>query len=227
MAALNQKCCKVSTNGVYTCVNDNLVEEDLRWEAFQYQGYEAKNYQCSYVPQIRQYWNVAQVQLKDTTDIKTILQGKTYNEAQWNALILKLTQVYCNSLLSLTTGGVDRTNKIYNKLAMIDEYYDTYNAFTWWTNFSLILDTCYDKNKKDADKITAANKIIEDWDPFIFYGWTDSVLGKGKGKLIEAEVKLVEQYEGKNMRKKYEKRLIDAFVKRETNPTPARTDNKK
>lgn len=123
--------------------------------------------------------------------------------------------MYCNSLLSYAGPKVDI---IFEKLQLIDQYYDKYNANTWWREFSKILDTCYDKTKKDADKVTAATKIIGDWDPFIFYGWTDSILGTGKGKAIEKEVALVEEFESENLRKKYERRLIEAFEKRDTVP---------
>lgn len=41
ISSLKGKCCKVSTAGVYTCTNDALEEENLRWEAVQFKGYEA------------------------------------------------------------------------------------------------------------------------------------------------------------------------------------------
>lgn len=94
--------------------------------------------------------------------------------------------------------------RIYDKLVLIDLYYDKYNASTWWREFKKMIDTCYDPLVADSKKLTDATKILADWDPFIFYGWADTVLGAGKGKAIEAEVKLVEEYESANLRKKYE-----------------------
>lgn len=139
-----------------------------------------------------------------------------YDHTEFQNLYKQLTKKYCNTLLNYSGQNED---KIYEKLELIDQYYDKYNANTWWKEFTKLMDTCYDDGKgtmTTTERNLAAQKIVDDWDPFIFFGWADTILGTGKGKLIEKEVKLVEEFESASLRKQYERRLIGAFDKRDS-----------